>query len=447
MLKKLLFFLILISYSVQSQNFVKGKLNPPEDYSWVVLYQLKGAKQLYIKNTTIADGKFTVELPKNATKGMYRLMYSQNGNGIVDFIYNKENIELSFDPENPTESVAFFNSNENETFHKYKRELAQRMSKLDSLQRVFFSLKDDLEKNKTNKNYEVEYNKLNEFQYKFENSTKGSLANHFIKSSKKYYAPNLIETPQEYLNSEKLHYFDFIDFDDKELRNSIFLTQKVVDYVFYLNGSDDIQVQNSLFKSAVNDVFKNINDDDLRSEMVTILLHSFAQIENTVLIDYVIENYYNKLPESLQDKSIVEQVQEKVKLAVGKIAPDFTWKDKGEIKKLSAIDVAENYVVVFWSTTCSHCLVEVPQLYEYIKGNDKVHVIAIALEKDELGFKHHTAPFTKWTNVLGLNKWQNEIAKDYEITSTPSYFVLDSNKKIIAKPEYFKDVKDFFDKK
>ena len=87
---------------------------------------------------------------------------------------------------------------------------------------------------------------------------------------------------------------------------------------------------------------------------------------------------------------------------------------------------------MFWSTTCSHCLNEVPQLYEFINENKKVHVIAIALENDEYGFNHHTEKFEKWTNVLGLGKWENKIAKEYKIVSTPSYFILDANKKIIS---------------
>ncbi len=50
MLKKLLFVIVLISFTAKSQTSVKGTLNPAQNYSWVVLYQLKGAEQLYIKN-------------------------------------------------------------------------------------------------------------------------------------------------------------------------------------------------------------------------------------------------------------------------------------------------------------------------------------------------------------------------------------------------------------
>ncbi len=58
MLKKLLFVIVLISCAVQGQTSIKGNLNPAQNYSWVVLYQLKGAKQLYIKNVTITNGEF-----------------------------------------------------------------------------------------------------------------------------------------------------------------------------------------------------------------------------------------------------------------------------------------------------------------------------------------------------------------------------------------------------
>jgi hypothetical protein len=46
---------------------------------------------------------------------------------------------------------------------------------------------------------------------------------------------------------------------------------------------------------------------------------------------------------------------------------------------------------------------------------------------------------------LGLNKWQNKVSKTYQVFSTPSYFVLDKNKKIIAKPNEISDVKAFLE--
>ena len=48
-----------------------------------------------------------------------------------------------------------------------------------------------------------------------------------------------------------------------------------------------------------------------------------------------------------------------------------------------------------------------------------------------------------WHHVLGLNKWQNKTALTYSIVATPTYFILDANKKIIAKPNRLKDLEAF----
>ncbi|VAW24546.1 hypothetical protein MNBD_BACTEROID04-2011, partial [hydrothermal vent metagenome] len=122
MLKKLLFAVVLFSYTIQSQTYVKGTLDPAQNYSWVVLYQLKGAKQLYIKNETISNGKFSIEFPQNAPKGMYRLLYSQQDNGFIDFIYNNKSVELKFNPKNPLNTLTFLTSEENKIYQNYQIE-------------------------------------------------------------------------------------------------------------------------------------------------------------------------------------------------------------------------------------------------------------------------------------------------------------------------------------
>jgi protein-disulfide isomerase len=42
---------------------------------------------------------------------------------------------------------------------------------------------------------------------------------------------------------------------------------------------------------------------------------------------------------------------------------------------------------------------------------------------------------------LGFGKWDNEIGNSYNVTSTPTYFVLDKDKKIMAKPYDFEALK------
>ena len=146
-----------------------------------------------------------------------------------------------------------------------------------------------------------------------------------------------------------------------------------------------------MYKNAVHEVLNKIENIDLKSEVLTSLLYTFSQIENLVLIDFIIEEFYNKLPETYKNGAVINDIKEKVKLAIGKVAPEITWEENGEPKKLSELEFAKNYIVVFWSTECSHCLVEMPQLYEYIKDKPNIYVVAFALEKDEIGFNEQTS--------------------------------------------------------
>jgi thioredoxin-related protein len=72
-------------------------------------------------------------------------------------------------------------------------------------------------------------------------------------------------------------------------------------------------------------------------------------------------------------------------------------------------------------------------------------VVAVALEDNKTEFEQFAKKLTRWTHILGLKKWENEIAKEYKINATPTYFILDKDKKIMAKPEHFEDVKVYFE--
>ena len=115
--------------------------------------------------------------------------------------------------------------------------------------------------------------------------------------------------------------------------------------------------------------------------------------------------------------------------------------------EISSLNDTPNYILVFWSTSCSHCLREIPELYSYSKTKSNLKVVAFALENDAFIWETYSKANLKgWHNVLGLNKWENKTARTYQINATPSYFILDKNKKIIAKPDTIEDVKTFVEK-
>ena len=447
MLKNLLVALLFISLGVQSQNSITGIVSPKNDLvTRVILYQLNGAKQVYISNSTIANDQFKIEIPKGTSAGMYRLTFTPEVFGFVDFIFSQEDVSLKFNSRNLSNSVEFLTSEENKIYANYLAENLNLQQKLDSLQIVFFGLKDKKQDEFTIDLYVKNLNLYTKSQNQFEEKTEGKLANHFIKASRKYFAPTLFASPQEYLNSVKQHYFDFINFENSDLKNAIFFSEKAIEYVLYLNVSDDFQVQNALFKNAINEVMQKVGESNaVKSDILISLIHAFEQFENMAMAGFVIDEFYSKLPVDFKNEALIAEMQSKIKLAIGNKAPEITWEENGVQKKLSELNVANNFILVFWSTTCSHCLQEIPKLYEFSIGNAAIHVVAVALEDDKTDFDLFAAKFKGWTNILGLKKWKNEMAKEYKINSTPTYFILDKDKKIIAKPEHFEDVRAYFE--
>ncbi|SNR38755.1 AhpC/TSA family protein [Lutibacter agarilyticus] len=446
MLKKLTIILFFIATIGQSQHTIKGTMSPVDaDVTWVALYKIQGSKQNYVQNVPINNGVFEFKIPENASEGMYRLRYKMDNNSIVDFIYNNEDVELKFDPNKSIETLQFLTSEENIVYEDFLTKTYALQEQLDSLQYSYFNLTNANERLNSEELYKSTLVTYQKIQQEIETKAANKLALHYIKASRKYYNNALIESPQEYLNSLKSHFFDYIDFEDAYLQHSAIISESVLNYVLYLNVSDDSAVQSVLHKNAINEVMAKITENEsLKAATLTTLLYSFAQDENVEIVDFLIADFYNKLPESVKNEKDIENILKSVKLAIGKKAPNFTWEEKGTTKSLYAIDKAKTYVLVFWSTSCSHCVVEVPDLYEYLKDKSNIHVIDVALEKDTLGFDVYNEKFKNWTNVFGEGKWENAIAKDYEIVSTPTYFILDANKNIIAKPDYITDVKAYF---
>ncbi|MFO7673131.1 MAG: hypothetical protein R6V74_05425, partial [Lutibacter sp.] len=349
MFKKIWIALLFISVGVQSQNSITGIVSPKNDLvTRVILYQLKGTKQVYISNSKIDNDQFKLEIPQGTEPGMYRLSFTPEVFGFVDFLFNRENVSLKFDSRNLSNSVEFLTSEENKAFTNYLFETLKVQQKLDSLQIVFFGLKDKKQDEITIDLYKKTLRDYANIQNQYEEKTEGKLVNHFIKATQKYFAPALFTSPQEYLNSVKQHYFDFTNFDNRVLMNATFFGEKAIEYVFYLNVSDDVEVQNALYKNAINELMqKTGTNDEVKSDILVSLIYAFEQFENMAMAVFVIDEFYSKLPANFIDKALVDEMQSKIKLAIGNKAPEITWLENGMQKTLSELNVADNYILVF----------------------------------------------------------------------------------------------------
>ncbi len=448
-MKKITLFLLLLSTYIQAQYSIKGHLNPPKKHSWMLLYKLEGVKQTYLQNTkinatnkTIAGAETTVgyfefQLPADTKKGVYRITYDIDNGGFVDILFNKENIELTINPDAPQIGVNIIQSKENEVYQNYMREIAARQYKTDSTQIAYIKNKQQNSK----AGYSASLKKLNEIQNRYLKKSEGMFAYHFIKASKRYNSNTIVETYDEYISNALSHFFDHIDLNDKNLRNSSFLSDRISDYVFYMNFATTPKEQDINYKKAVDLILSEVKDIAFKADIIEFLISQFTVLKNAVLVDYLFKKHFDSLPEKHQNLEFKNKTLAEMAAAVGRIAPDFSWEENGKTIKLSEVSGSSNYLLIFYSTECPHCLREVPQVFDFLKNNSKVKVVAFAMEEEASTWKNYKNTLPGWHHALGLGKWKNEVARTYQINATPTYFVLDANKKITSIPETLNDLK------
>ncbi len=448
-MKKLLVLFLFIGTLAQAQYSVKGTLSPSQDFLWILLYKVEGARQIFVKNTQIKketqqkDGKevtvgtFEFELPADAKVGSYRVTYDLQRNGFIDFLFNKENVSFTFDPSDPEAGASFTTSSENKLYNEFLSAISVAQYKVDSVQVAYL-------KNPTKKledGYKQAVTDIRSIQKRYALKSEGKLAHDFINATDRYNSPTVAKTSKEYMTGVVTHFFDKIDFSNQSLFNSSFLIDRVTDYVFYMNYSEDVNKREEGYMKAVDIAIDKVNDVKFKGDVIQFLISQFSAMKSSTLVDYLFANHFDKLPVELQNAEFKKRIEAEMAVSIGKTAPDFDWDENGNKMSLSTLDDGENYLLIFYSTGCSHCLREVPKIFEFLKDKKKTKVIAFAMETSDDVWKNYQKQFTGWHHVLGLNKWENTTARTYQIRSTPTYFVLNKDKKIIANPDKLEELK------
>ncbi len=440
-MKKIFLLFLLISALSHAQYTVKGTMQPTEKSLWVLLYKVEGTKQVFVQNTKIKKdgsvGLFEFTLPVDAKIGAYRILYNMKKNGFIDFLFNKENIEFEFNPKDQINTLVYKKSNENQIYTSYLKDISAAQFKIDSLQNIYFKKKNEL----TKKDYKTWLQKLQKIEIDYKQKSQGALVNNFIEATERYNSPEILKTPREYINSSINHFFDHIDFSSKILYNSSFLLDRISDYIFYINYSQDPEKQQDLYKKSSKTVIDKINKLSFKADVIEFLISQFAAIKNAEIVDYLFSEYFDLLPKENQNLIFKEKIIAELTIAIGRVAPDFSWTENGKKQRLSTLKEGKNYLLIFYSTECSHCLREVPQVFEFLKDKPNTKVIAFAMETSEKKWLEYQKEMPGWHHVIGLKKWENEIAKTYQINATPSYFVLGTTKKIISIPQRIEDLK------
>lgn len=432
MIKKIAFFFCVFSVFGYAQNTISGTFTPIEEFTYAFLYKANPDGAEYIDKGKIDDnGKFSIQLDSIFPKGIYKIVYAvppEENN--FDFIYNgKENIDFNFSIENGLE---FTESQENKLWMSYTK----------SIEMVNLTISNFYQKNSNDEKAFLDiFKTLKDTQNAYEESAKNLMVSEFIKANRSY-IPEGLEDISTYSSNLKDYYLEHIDFNSSLLQSSDFLLDRVMGYVFRINPNAD----NTTYKVLVDELAAAIGDNpSIKTSLLSLVWQRFANLQNEELAIYLIDNYLLELAKTIKEEYLVDTFTSYKSSALGAKASNFELttivNNQTITTTLHDLNNAEQYLVVFWSSTCGHCLDELPQLMEYMKGKKSTKVIAFALEEEATNWQREITNLPDFTHVLGLEKWENTTAKQYNISATPSYFLLNKDKIIIAKPDQLEDIK------
>lgn len=248
----------------------------------------------------------------------------------------------------------------------------------------------------------------------------------------------------------KGHFWDDVDFSDDRILHTPFFEPKVDEYFKYY-----ISIEADSIIKEVNYILLAAKPG---KEIYPYLLTKFTKqymnpqyMGQDKVFVFLFENFYAKGDTALLDpsnkKTITERAYNLMANQIGVPATDMNFPDTSG-KNVPLYSLKNDFTLVaFWDPTCGHCKIEIPRLDSMYRAKWKamnVGIYAVNINEPE---------FVSWKKFIKENKlagWvhthegaaahaavekahQMNFRQAYDIYKTPTFYLLDKDKRIIAK--------------
>ncbi|MAX78603.1 MAG: hypothetical protein CL843_00305 [Crocinitomicaceae bacterium] len=427
--------------------------------------------KLYYNDTAVVDGSGKFEFVGNETKpgGIYAVILPDRKT-FFEVVVTEPTFSAKTKSTNPEENITFKGSKENAAFYEYKNFLVENRKTGMKLQEKLKASTDDKEKEGINTELKEINNNVSKFQNDFFEKYDGLFIAKVMKAAVDPVVPEDIKANDSLAYVYyKAHYFDNVDMKDDRMLRSPILHNKIDYFLTKLTP----QIPDSICSSAMH--MTNLTNDDSEIFKYIVQYTTTTYEKSKVMgMDAVFvcmaKNYYLNDKAYWMDSTKLADVKERYEvlknLTVGTYSDNITLMDTAG-KWQSLYDVESEFTVLFfWDPNCGHCKKEVPKLKKfYAENKDKgVEVFAVCTDFETPDWKK----FVKEKNLDFINVSDNpEVNKNawkyiqsgettlsslnfrdyWDIFSTPQYYLLDKDKKIIAKRLNADQLEDFIQQK
>ncbi len=400
----------------------------------------------YMKDTAYVNlsGEAVFQGPDRLTPGIYLVVLEEDINFEL-LIDENQVFELSVDPADPIASLQFTDAPENTEFYTYIRFLRERGAERQALEREL-NAGNLLPARQTaiRERLQAMDAEVVGKQDDIIDRNPDALLSKIILGQRDPEMPDPPLLPDgspdraRMYQIYKKHFFDNIDFsDDRILQTPVYHSRL---RIFFNNVL--MQIPDSIIKEAVRVVEKSRANEEMFRYTVWFITNN-AESSPVMGMDavfvYMVENYYvtgevDWLDEERMQR-IIQRAMEKKPLLLGNVAPDISIYDP-DGNALVLHDVEAAYLILyFWDSECAFCRQATPLIktaYENLKDRG-LKVFSVNTEADA----------DKWLRVIADYRYNwyhgNDPDNDsgfrdkYNIYAIPKIFILDAEKRIIAK--------------
>lgn len=421
--------------------------NLPESNRPVLLRIYNGEVFIVDSMPSKKEATFFFHVPGNTPPGMFKAVlgpsvYAKYTNGrptAFDFLFNKENVGISLDFNNPEKTLQFSGSAENELYFKTLQEESIFLHKLQLLEQVVVQYPEQDEFYRSALKYYQKYQTDREY---FLDSLYAAhpdmLAARIIHTRRFPIIPGGLDAAQRD-SIHKNHFLDKVEFNDTALLYTNAYTDKLFHYIQLHMKSDKGPRENEAsIIAALEKLMPRLEANEVvRTHLLRFLIQGFENMKMEEVLAHISNNYLQQCGGSLD--IVKRRLEGYRKMAIGQKVPDFIATDTANTPISLYADIHPYTLLIFWHTQCSFCrqlldALHEKKLTEHLKRLD-IHMIGISIDakrEEWLEYsRHHDLPFI---NTFIGGEFHSETAEAYNLFATPSLFILDNNHSILAKP-------------
>jgi len=411
------------------------------------------AKNQYYKDTARSDkkGLMVFSGEEELEEGMYSLVLGDRK--IMDLFVIEKFMSFETDTIETVRSMKIKGSKENSLFYEYMNYLKEKEIAAGPIQKELKDEDEEVVKEAREKLGVIDTD-VTAYVKNFIEVNSDYFVSKFLNGMREVEIPeapkdeegNITDSLFQYRYFRE-HFFDNIDFSDaRYLRTPVYhqkLSAWITKYTY--------QVPDSLYSAIDFVVNKSRANEELFRYTVSWITNNYETSKimgMDAIFVHMAENYYMTDEVDWIDSTKKSKIDKRYKtlkpLLIGKIAPNIVLQDTTEVIWHNLHKLEAEYTLVYiWSPTCGHCKKITPKMHDlYLKFQDHgFKVYAVGTEFKNKEWKKYIRDHNlTWLNVSDNEDNPNNIKDyplnfrtNYDVFSTPKIYLLDKDKKIVAK--------------